>query len=210
MAMKEHFTFLQEVRRNFQTTGALLPSSPALTRAVAEEIAPGRGGRSILEIGAGTGACTRKILPRLAPTDRFVVYELNEVLFGYLRSRLEGHGHWHRFADIVDLRCDAFPNNAEEGAYDIIVSGLPINNMTPSFVEEIFRSIFKCLKPGGKFVFYEYCFIRGLKRPFVGPRHAVRLRKIERILDKYLRSNEIRRRTVFGNIPPAWVHVLAS
>ncbi len=208
--MKEHLTFLQEVKRNFETTGAVLPSSAALARAVADEISPGRGGRNILEIGAGTGSCTRKILPRLAPSDRFVVYEMNDVLFGYLRSRLEGHGHWSKYADIVDLRNEAFPKGVEDGAYDILVSGLPLNNMPPPFVEEIFEAIFRCLKPGGKFVFYEYCFIRGLKRPFVSPRDAVRLRKIGRILEKTCKAHEVRRKTIFGNIPPAWVHVLIA
>lgn len=209
--MKEHLTFLREFKRNFQTTGALLPSSPALSRAVAEEIPKYEGSpRNILELGAGTGVITRRILPRLGPDDRFVVYEISEVLMGYLRSRLEGQGHWSRWADRVELRNRPFPEGAEENFYDVVVSGLPLNNTDGKVVDGIFRAVFQSLAPGGCFIFYEYCFIRGLKRPFVGPRHAVRLRRIERVMKRYLDRYEVKRKTVFGNIPPAWVHVLRN
>ena len=76
--------FLREFRRTFHTTGAILPSSPRLGRALARfvpaEASNGDGQlpRRILEAGPGTGAVTQQIVSRRGAGYRLELVKLNE------------------------------------------------------------------------------------------------------------------------------------
>src|SRR3954464_15083380 len=70
-------TFWRETRRHFRTTGALLPSSRFLARALAAPLSASRPPWRILEVGPGTGSVTREVLRRLQPGDQFDAVELN-------------------------------------------------------------------------------------------------------------------------------------
>ena len=50
--------FLRQFRTRSHDTGALLPSSPALARALASEFRKAPPPRRVLEVGPGTGAVT--------------------------------------------------------------------------------------------------------------------------------------------------------
>src|SRR6185312_11129733 len=68
--------FFRECRRHFHTTGAILPSSRFLARAL---VRPMRGPRPpwrILEVGPGTGSVTREIARRMLPGDRLDAVEI--------------------------------------------------------------------------------------------------------------------------------------
>src|SRR5438105_14388325 len=71
-------TFLRESRRHFRDTGALLPSSRFLARALAAPLAGQRPPCRILQVGPGTGSVTRAILRRLQPGDQLDCVELND------------------------------------------------------------------------------------------------------------------------------------
>ena len=79
--LREHAAFFREFRQRFETTGSIVPSSrflaAAMVRPLAARAADGRAVR-VLEIGPGTGAVTRAILPLLGVDDRFDLVELNE------------------------------------------------------------------------------------------------------------------------------------
>ncbi len=64
--LTDHRVFWREFRRNFHTTGAVLPSGRALARALTRYVAAGAAGpRRILEVGPGTGAVTTVLVDRL-------------------------------------------------------------------------------------------------------------------------------------------------
>ena len=92
------------------------------------------------------------------------------------------------------------------GEYDLIVSGLPLNNFDVPLVEEILRAFRRLLRPGGRLSFFEYVAIRRAKALVSGGEQRNRLRGIGRVLDEFLSGESASREMVWCNMPPAWVH----
>jgi len=195
--------FFEECRRNFTQTGALLPSSRALARAITSHIAPGDSPRRILEAGAGTGVFTTEIVRRMGPFDYLDVYEINTVFADHLEETLRenpilrgaaGRIVIHR-RDVLDLPADAI--------YDRIVSGLPLNNFDPECVRTILESFLVHLAPGGILSYFEYVLVRSLKQLVSVGAERARLRKVGEITSEYVSRFQVHSDAVLLNLPPA-------
>jgi phospholipid N-methyltransferase len=201
-------TFFRESRRHFRNTGALLPSSRFLARALASPLAEPRPPYRILEVGPGTGSVTREILRRLQPGDRLDCVELNEHFVERLNLCLR---HDSRFipyqsqVQVIHSPVEALPGDA---IYDHIISGLPLNNFPVDLVREIFDAYGRLLKPGGVLSYFEYVLIRHLKTPFSGRKERHRLHRVGRLVGEYIRAYQVRRQRVLMNVPPAVVRHL--
>jgi phospholipid N-methyltransferase len=90
--------------------------------------------------------------------------------------------------------------------FDLIVSGLPLNNFEVGEVEHILNLFGRLLKPTGTLSFFEYIGIRKLRAAVSSGAGRERLRGIERAMHGVLRDGEIRRDHVWANVPPAYVH----
>ena len=88
----------------------------------------------------------------------------------------------------------------------MIVSGLPLNNFSVAFVEQLVGKLSRLLAPGGTLSFFEYIAIRPLKASLSRRAERERLRGIGRLMGNFLAAHEIRRDRVLVNVPPAWVH----
>ena len=77
MGLREVLFFAKEARGSFRQTGAVLPSSSALARALAEEVRSSTGPQRVLEIGGGTGVLARELLQFLPPGSRLDIAEIN-------------------------------------------------------------------------------------------------------------------------------------
>jgi phosphatidylethanolamine/phosphatidyl-N-methylethanolamine N-methyltransferase len=200
--------FFRQCRRQFRTTGAILPSSRFLARALVAEVARPRGPARILEVGPGTGSVTRQLVRRMLPGDRLDAVEINANFIARLMVRLENDWAYQRQRDRVHIIHSAVEDLPGTGVYDFIVSGLPLNNFPVEMVRGIFRTYARLLKPGGILTYYEYQFIRHLKSPFVNRRERRRLYRVGRIVGGYIRNFQIRRERIFINVPPAMVRHL--
>lgn len=200
--------FVREFRRHFRDTGAILPSSRFLARALASQLRRPRAPAQILEVGPGTGSVTRELVRQLLPSDRLDAVELNGYFLSRLRQRFEGEPEFARHRDQVRLIHGAVEDLPGEGVYDYIVSGLPLNNFRVEQVRQIFQVYNRLLKPGGTLTYYEYVFIRQLKTPFANRRERRRLYRIGRVVGNYIRNYEVRRERIFINVPPATVRHL--
>jgi phospholipid N-methyltransferase len=201
-------TFLRESRRHFRATGAVLPSSRFLARALAAPLSGTRKPRYILEVGPGTGSVTKEILKRLIPGDRLDAVELNEHFVQRIRLLLQHDPRFIPHRDRVRVFHSPVEMLAGEAVYDHIISGLPLNNFPVALVREIFRAYMRLLKPGGTLSYFEYSLIRQIKSPFVGRMERRRLYRVGRIVNGYIRSYQVRRQQVLMNVPPAIVRHL--
>src|SRR5260370_41365615 len=95
--------FIRQCRRQFQSTGAILPSSRFLARALASEIAKPHAPTRILEVGPGTGSVTRQILRRMTPGDQLDAVEINAEFVACLQKRLEGDPVYQGMRDRVRI-----------------------------------------------------------------------------------------------------------
>ena len=208
--MKRTFTdcrvFWREFRANFHTTGAILPSGRQLAVALARYVPSGNGPKRVLEVGPGTGAVTAHVVAGLGPEDRLDLVELNEQFVRRLEQRFAEEPAFQQAASRVRILHQTVESLPERGCYDVVVSGLPLNNFELADVERLLGVLTRLLSAGGTLSFFEYIAIRKM-RALVGNRaERQRLRGIGAALDRMLGPYEIRRECVWPNLPPAWVH----
>src|SRR5512139_3062682 len=87
--LKDFRLFYSEFRRNFITTGAIAPSSPLPAKAMIYPLKQRVNNPiRVLEVGAGTGAFTHRILRELRSGDSLDIYELNPRFFRALNENL--------------------------------------------------------------------------------------------------------------------------
>jgi len=198
--------FWREFRRTFHGTGAVLPSGRGLAKALARYVREGAGPRRILEVGPGTRAVTYQILHSMRPDDRLVLVERNEEFVVRLRDRLASDPAINGVADRITLVHAGVEELADEEPFDVIVSGLPLNNFSVELVEQLLAQMRQMLAPQGTLSFFEYVAIRRAKAMVSGRADRARLQGIGRALGELLETAEVRRDCVLTNVPPAWVH----
>src|SRR5262245_26298183 len=91
--------FLREFRRQFRNTGAILPSSRFLARALVAELRKPRLPARILEVGPGTGSVTLEITRHLLPGDTLDAVEINEHFVQLLQRRIENEPRFDPYRD---------------------------------------------------------------------------------------------------------------
>jgi phospholipid N-methyltransferase len=206
----DYRVFWREFRTTFETTGAVLPSGRALSAALAHYVRNGDGNtqaeRRILEVGPGTGAVTQHIVQAMRDGDRLALVERNAEFVARLRARLAADAAYQRLAERIALRHAGVEELADGEKYDVIVSGLPLNNFSAELVGRILAKFDRLLAPGGTLSCFEYIAVRRAKAAVSRQAERQRLREIGRLLGEFFDGREIRRDVVWANVPPAWVH----
>lgn len=116
------------------------PYAEDMARRVAA-LSPG----AVLETAAGSGVVTRALAPRLAPTARYVVTDLNQPMLDYAQSRQPAD------ARITWRQADALALPFEDGAFDVVFCQFG----AMFFPDRIagYGEARRVLRPGGRFVF---------------------------------------------------------
>jgi len=207
--LREQLVFLREFGGQFETTGSLVPSSRFLAQAITRFLAQ-RGDTPVrvLECGPGTGAFTDRIVRQLRPGDQFDLVELNEAFVNVLQKRFATEAHWQAVSDLSNIHQLPLQELGDPAPYDFIISGLPHMNFPPAVVETITDAYFRLLKPGGTLSYFEYMFIRPIKKQAAWGATRQKIHGIDRIMASYLQQHLLCRDNVFLNVPPAWVQHL--
>jgi tRNA (cmo5U34)-methyltransferase len=102
---------------------------------------------SVLELGAGTGELTTKLLTRL-PQSEVLAVDHSDQMLGEAERKLE------TFGDRVTLESGTFPDDypSATGEYDLVVSSLAIHHLDEAGKRELFDAIHESLAPGGWFL----------------------------------------------------------
>lgn len=131
--------------------GAVAPSSPALTRAMAAQVDLGLPG-PIVELGPGTGVATKALLERGIKPERLVLVEYSREFCDLLKERyptakvVQGNAYRLRetLADIVREPLAA------------IVSGLPLLTRPLPERVRLLEIALRMLGPGAPFIQFSY------------------------------------------------------
>lgn len=169
-------------------TGAVAASS----RRLAYEMTEGIGleqARTVAELGPGTGVFTDAILARLAPGARLVAVELNPVL----AARLAAARRDTRLTVVQGSAADLAAAVGEP--VDAVVSGLPWTVMPRDRRGHILDAVAEALAPGGRFTTFAY--LHAARTPPARDLTSELARRFDRLE---------RSRTVWANLPPAFVH----
>ncbi|MFC7080878.1 class I SAM-dependent methyltransferase [Halorussus caseinilyticus] len=97
---------------------------------------------NVLELGAGTGELTTKLLTRFPKSDVLVV-DHSEQMLGEAERKLE------TFGDRATLERGAFPDDypAAEDEYDLVVSSLAIHHLDEGRKRDLFDAVYESLSP---------------------------------------------------------------
>jgi phospholipid N-methyltransferase len=205
--VQNYLTFFSQFRKRFETTGAIAPSSRFLAEAMTRFLAARNTQQpvNILEVGPGTGPVTNRILQLLQPNDQLHLVELNPDFVTLLKQRFQSETIWSSHHHQTTVHQVPLQNFQSTTPFDFIISGLPLNNFPATLVDELVTTCFQLLKPGGILSYFEYMYVRPIrKRLTIGPERQ-RIIQIDERLAQQCRATRIRRDSVWFNIPPAWV-----
>ncbi|MEX0717627.1 MAG: methyltransferase [Planctomycetaceae bacterium] len=208
--MRDYVEFFRQFRERFQTTGAVAPSSRFLAGALTGPMRRRERPARILEVGPGTGPVTRRIVRALGPEDTLDLVEINRRFAAILKHRFRTRKDHREKADRVRIHCCPLQEFESEAPYDYIISGLPLNNFPPDLVRTIFDSFFRLLAPEGTLSYFEYMYVRPIRRRLSNGDERTRIVELDEMLNDYLARHRFRRSWVFANFPPAWVQHLRS
>ncbi|MBS0603811.1 MAG: methyltransferase domain-containing protein [Verrucomicrobia bacterium] len=160
----ESWLFFKRFCQDPKTVGSFFPSSPLLSQAIVKHIPPvdpnDTTPRRILEVGAGTGSFTDYIVSNLKPCDHLDIVEIDPEFCQILRDKF---GHLKNVTihekSILDHRA---------AQYDVLVTGLPLNAFSSSFVGQVFDKYVSLTKQGGHISYFEYMYLPTLGRFFKG------------------------------------------
>lgn len=210
--LRDRAAFVSQFRRRFETTGSITPSSRFLAAAMTRHLAgrePGRPVR-VLEIGPGTGPVTSRIVQLLQPGDVFDLVELNEVFVGILRKRFETVPDWKRVAAQSHVHQLPLQDFVAAEPYDYVISGLPMVNFPVDVVRQLSDAYFRLAKPGGVVSYFEYMYMRPLRKVVSSRAERERVTQVGKIMQEHCDRSRIRRDWVWLNFPPAWVQHLQA
>ncbi len=199
----KYWVFYSESFSNFGTVGAIAPSSAVLARAIVHPL-QSRPNRpiSVLEVGAGTGAFTARILQYLGAGDTLDIYELNPKFYRYLTRFLQRQ-HLQDRRVFCGLHNTDIRGIKQPKEYDFIISGLPFNSFDAQTVDEILEVLMSHLTATGVFVYFEYSLTHEFRGRFLKLPDRDRLRKVNLTVRNFTRKHQFRSHQVWWNLPPA-------
>ncbi len=146
--IKSNIRFLGKFFSTPRTTGAILPSSHFLGKAMARHCP--KENSIVLELGAGTGAITKQTLKFCNP-DRLYSVELDSKLSEFLKREFP-------LSNIINGSAENMKDflAQDSRSLGIIISSLPLLSIPEEVVKNILREVEANLPVGGKFVQFTY------------------------------------------------------
>ncbi len=150
---EETLLFAKNFLQHPKMLGSLIPSSRFLVERLLKKVDWERA-RTIVEYGPGVGTITGKILARMKPNTRLVVFEMNEDFVRYLnRAFPDPRLHVvHGSAENVQRELERLKL---DGA-DYIISGIPFTTMPEELRDQIMRESRAALNAGGAVLVYQF------------------------------------------------------
>jgi phospholipid N-methyltransferase len=147
--------FLREFIRHRKQIGAIAPSSRFLVDKMIHSVEL-ESAKVVVELGAGTGVMTHKILSRISHKTVLLVFETNQHFYNRLK------------ADILDERVILIHDSAEKiqeylhyyqlAQVDVVISSLPLMSIAEDTKQRIVKKVYEVLATKGVFVQFQYSF----------------------------------------------------
>ena len=153
-------------------------------------------------MGPGTGAITREIARLLRPGDMLDCYEIDDGFASYLQQRVATDELFEAVRDGVRVHVMPAQAASLDSAAQFVICSLPLNNLAPEAVHDIFRTGARLLDGRGWFTYFEYIALPALKRRFTGITERQRIDEVRRVKRRHgARGAETQ--VVWANLPPA-------
>lgn len=145
----EQLTFVGAFMSNPSGIGAIAPSSEELAEIMVESIDPKNS--VVIELGAGTGPFTEKLVTKVAKDNLFVI-ENNKTFYEHLAKRFPEQN----ILCIDACELDQHIPKHLHGKVNVIVSGLPFRSLPSDVSSKILSSLKKVCAPNCKIIQFTY------------------------------------------------------
>lgn len=185
--LQERALFFARFFSNPRTVGAFSPSSEKLANEITKMIPShpeNPGPHYYLEVGAGTGVFTAKIIKilkdRFAKGDHLYAVELEKDFADVLRKKFAEYPNVHIICEsIVDWKTDLI--------FDATVSGLPLNGFSPELAQKCIDKMKALTKPHGHISWFDYPSGVKYGKKYLGCRDKCRKKKEQTQLNNILK-----------------------
>ncbi|MCX7677243.1 MAG: methyltransferase domain-containing protein [Alteraurantiacibacter sp.] len=133
--------------------GAILPSGPAVVRAMLEPVDWART-RLFVEYGPGVGTFCRPVLDHLPRDADLVVIDTNPLFIDYLRRSITDSRFHAVLGSAEDVETIVRSLGHEQADY--VLSGLPFSTLPEGVGERSAEATARVIRPGGAFLPYQY------------------------------------------------------
>jgi phosphatidylethanolamine/phosphatidyl-N-methylethanolamine N-methyltransferase len=202
--VRKRLAFYAEAVSAAREVGAFTQTSTIVASAVAEPLAGYAAPRTVLEVGAGTGALTRCLLRHLGTGDRLDLCEVNARFARLLHEEFAGY-----VAPAIRIFAADVETLPDDTRYDVIVSSLPWLNLDAVKVARILDRYDASLRPGGAITYIDY-WANGVRVLVASRRQRQRLRRVVATVHAFQRRYAYRRHVIPWNVPPVCVHRLTK
>lgn len=186
---------------HFRKIGALAPSSNFLAVAMTKYVEEYCDAKSILEVGAGTGAITKTLAKRMSRWQYADVVEIYPELSALLKWRFS------HFAGI-NIHCSDILQFIPQVEYDVIISSLPLNAFTPSKTSAIIDRLVALAAQNAVVSFFEYKILQKFAPLFLAKNKLADFYESRRCIENFVNKFKFDEAVIRLNIPPAVVHYL--
>jgi len=194
-------TFFSAIVRSPNTMGAVLPSSSNLAEKITRFVVCEGDPVCIIEVGAGTGSFTEKIIQKMRPQDRLDVIEIDPNLCEILRKKFGHHTN-------VRISCISFLDWNPDRKYKFVVSGVPHNSLSIDMLDAFLEKYKQLLDDGATLSFFEYIGVGTARTVFAWfKRRSTKLRN-SRAIKKFVQRFAFDKDRALLNFPPAYAHHL--
>jgi phosphatidylethanolamine/phosphatidyl-N-methylethanolamine N-methyltransferase len=128
--------------KNIRTTGAIYESSRFVSRNITHEINL-HNPQTVIELGAGSGNITERILSRLHPDSHLYCFEIEPQFYAKLEDIKDSRFH------LIKESAAGVNKYFDANSVDVIISGLPLSLFDHSDRRQLLNDCYSLLKKGG-------------------------------------------------------------
>jgi phospholipid N-methyltransferase len=150
---QEALLFARNFLQHPRMMGSLVPSSRFLVERMLGSVDWERA-RTIVEYGPGVGTFTARILDKMSPQARLIVFEMNQDFVHYLAQRFPDPRLHVVHASAEHARREL--RRLDVDGADYIISCVPFTTMPAGLRNKILGETRKVLNPDGSFLVYQY------------------------------------------------------
>lgn len=187
--------------KNPTQVGEIVPCSARVAKKVTETIDQDRGPKTILEIGAGSGALTGHIINKMTAKDVLDLIEIEPILCDELKNK---------FGQIpnVHIHCVDFLQFTSHDRYDYIVSSLPYNSFPPKLTQALIDHMLHLADANAYISFVEIKWFPMIKSWFLNQENKKQYQENREIINNLYNKYHLYSTSVYMNFPPIIVHHL--
>ncbi|MEK7157784.1 MAG: rRNA adenine N-6-methyltransferase family protein [Patescibacteria group bacterium] len=141
--------FIKGFLKNWKEVGSIIPSSRFLVNKMIEPI-DFKKAKIIIELGAGLGCFTDKILEMMSEDARLIIFEISLDFCSELRKNKDNR------LTVFNVSALDMSYHMKEIRADYVISGIPLSTLSENSRELLLKAIKNILNENGVYIQFQY------------------------------------------------------